>query len=330
MLDRRTFLQGTIGAACSAASLSATTSSADQPKPLVIDTHQHLWDLSKFKLPWLNDAPEVLRHTFHLAEYRQATRGLNVKAVYMEVFVDAAQLIAEAEHVIRLSRDAAGPTIGAVIGGRPESPQFAEYAGRFKSVKEVKGVRRVLHEAETPGGYCLGDEFVRSVRRLGEMGLSFDLCMRPSELADGLKLADLCPGTRFIVDHCGNADPKAFRTTKDDDAQPWHTVDEWKRGIDGLAKRPNVIGKISGIIARLPKGGEAGDLAPIVNHCLDAFGPDRVVFGSDWPVCLLGGTLATWVEMLRAIVSGRPAGQQRKLWSENAIRHYGLRLAVGD
>jgi predicted TIM-barrel fold metal-dependent hydrolase len=326
MIDRRTLLRSALRAACSAAGMSVLAKPNLEPEPLIIDTHQHLWDLAKFKLPWLGDAPEVLRHTFHVAEYRQATRGLNIKAVYMEVFVDAAQLVAEAEHVIRLSRDAASPTVAAVIGGRPESPRFAEYVNRFKGVKEVKGVRRVLHEAETPAGYCLGDEFVKSVRRLGELDLSFDLCMRPSELNDGMKLTELCPDTRFIVDHCGNADPKAFRPSKAGDEKPWHTVDEWKRGIDGLAKRPNVIGKVSGVIARLPKGGGASDLAPIVNHCLEAFGPDRVVFGSDWPVCLLGGPLATWVAMLREIVAARPADQQKKLWSENAIRHYGLRL----
>jgi predicted TIM-barrel fold metal-dependent hydrolase len=77
-------------------------------------------------------------------------------------------------------------------------------------------------------------------------------------------------------------------------------------------------------MARAPKGWTADDLAPIVNHCLDAFGPDRVVFGGDWPVCLLGGQLRQWVDALAAIISERPESEQRKLWSENAIREYKL------
>ena len=326
MFHRREFLQTTLGAACSAATLSTRESFAAESGPLIIDTHQHLWDVSKFKLPWLNDSPEVLKHTFHVAEYREATRGLNIKAVYMEIFVEPAQLVAEAEHVIRLSRDPSSPTIAAVIGGRPESPQFADYVARFKGIKEVKGVRRVLHESETPAEFCLEEQFVNNVRLLGGLDLSFDLCMRPSELADGVKLTELCPDTRFIVDHCGNGDPKAFRPLKEGEEKPWHTADEWKSAMDRLAKRPNVICKISGVIARLPKGGDASELAPIVNHCLGAFGPDRVVFGSDWPVCLLGGPLRTWVEMLRQITTSRPAADQKKLWSENAVRHYGLKL----
>jgi L-fuconolactonase len=77
-------------------------------------------------------------------------------------------------------------------------------------------------------------------------------------------------------------------------------------------------------VARAPKGWTADDLAPIVNHCLDAFGPDRVVFGGDWPVCLLGSPLRDWITALREIIAERPAAEQRKLWSQNAIRFYGL------
>jgi len=320
VMQRRTFLKSSAAMSVAACNLSATR--AAEPAPLIIDTHQHLWDLAKFKLPWLGGAPEVLKHTYHLTEYREATRGLNVKSVYMEVYVAPDQLVAEAEHVIELSR-VGKPTVGAVIGSRPESAEFAAYADRFKNVSQVKGMRRVLHEAETPPGYCLRPEFVKNVRLLGERGLSFDLCMRPTELLDAARLTELCPDTRFIVDHCGNADPTAFRQGKSD-AQPTHRVDEWKKGIDTLAARPNTIGKISGIIARLPAGGDANDLAPIVNHCLNAFGPDRVVFGSDWPVCLLGGTLQKWVEMLTQIIADRTAAERQRLWSSNAVRQYAL------
>jgi predicted TIM-barrel fold metal-dependent hydrolase len=323
VMQRRTFLK-TSAALATAAACSLQHTMAAEPAPLIIDTHQHLWDLAKFKLPWLSGAPEVLKHTYHLNEYREATRGLNVKSVYMEVYVAQDQLVAEAEHVVELSR-AGNPTVGAVIGSRPESVEFAAYVDRFKGVPQVKGMRRVLHEAETPIGYCLKTDFVKSVQLLGERGLSFDLCMRATELLDAAKLTELCPNTKFIVDHCGNADPKAFRSIKSD-VQPTHQVDEWKKGIDALAARPNTIGKISGIIARMPAGGDANDLAPIVNHCLNAFGPDRVVFGSDWPVCLMGGTLQKWVEMLTQIIADRPAAERQKLWSSNAATFYRLQV----
>ena len=90
--------------------------------------------------------------------------------------------------------------------------------------------------------------------------------------------------------------------------------------------RIDSFGVVTWNIAKLPKGGDAGALAPIVNHCLDAFGPDRVVFGSDWPVCLLGASLGTWVAMLTEIIAGRPESDRRKLWSENATKFYQLKF----
>ena len=327
-LNRRKFLQQTAGSAVVSSLLSstATTPAAEPKAALMIDTHQHLWDLSQQKLPWLETAPEVLKHSYRNEEYRAATLGLNIKAVYMEVDVAPDQHVAEAEHVIGLAQDGKNATIAAVIGGRVAAPGFASYMNKFKNNSLVKGVRQVLHVPETPSGYCLQEAFVRNVRLLGEMGKSFDLCLRPTDLRDGVKLVEQCPGTRFIVDHCGNPDLKSFRAARAGEEKPKHTADEWKRAIDAFAKRPNVIGKISGVIAGLPTGGDASDLAPAVNHCLDAFGPDRVVFGGDWPVCLLGAPLKRWVEFLTQIIASRPATEKRKLWSENARKHYALKV----
>lgn len=248
-----------------------------------------------------------------------------MKCVYMEVNVEPSQKVAEAEHVIAEAKRG-DPTIAAVIGGVPDAEEFPADPDRFRNVPEVKGLRRVLHDPEVPRGFCLQERFVAYAiaRRVRAEARPLYAAHR---VARRRQVGEQCRETRFIVDHCGNADPAAFRRSNASDAKPGHTVDEWKAGIDALAKRPNVLGKISGIIARLPKGGDAGDLAPIVNHCLDAFGPDRVVFGSDWPVCLLGAALRTWVDMLGEIIASRPADERTKLWSANAIRHYGLKIA---
>lgn len=291
--------------------------------PLIIDTHQHLWDLKRLKLPWLDGAPAVLKQTYGPKEYADATAGLNIRSVYMEVDVAETDQDAEAEYVIGLSK-LRNPMLAAVIGGRPASSRFTEYVKKHAATGVVKGVRQVLHNDNIPRGVCLADDFVRGCRTLGEHQLSFDLCMRPTELVDGAKLAGLCPNTRFIVDHCGNADPKAVRKFPGVTEKPWHEMDQWKRDMDRLAAEPNVICKISGIMARAPEGWMPEDLAPIVNHCLDTFGMQRVVFGGDWPVCLLGGKLMEWIDALTLIVNPRPEADRRALWSENAIRYYGL------
>ncbi|MEZ6109465.1 MAG: amidohydrolase family protein [Pirellulaceae bacterium] len=327
-LDRRRFVQGCAAAAAVVGSVQRPESAdADDSSKLlpIVDTHQHLWDLERFRLPWLEGAPEVLRRSYTPDDYRAAIEGQNVvKAVYMEVDVAPEQQVQEARHLIELCQSGKTPTVAAVISGRPNSAEFKAYITQFKKSPYIKGVRQVLHAPSADRGLCLEPQFVKSMRLLGELGLSFDLCMRPSELADGVKLASEVPGTRFIVDHCGNADPRAFLSDDVRGGERSHDPDKWRRDIDALAKRDNVICKISGIVARVPKSWDAEMLAPIVNHCLDAFGPDRVVFGGDWPVCKLGATYREWTTALRQIIASRPRGDQRKLLHDNAVRLYGL------
>lgn len=311
-MDRRRFL-GQTAALATAAGLTAS-SPADGPAMMpIVDTHQHLWDLSRFRLPWLAGAPKLNR-SFLMEDYRQATAGLDVvKSVYMEVDVEPSQQAAEADYVLELISGGGTPMAGAVISGRPASEGFAAYLARYRDRPAIKGVRRVLHAAETPRGHCLERPFIDGIRLLGNQGLSFDLCMRADELGDAAKLIDACPETAFILDHCGNASVRA------------RDLSGWKADIGRLAERKNVVCKVSGIVASAaPDPWTADDLAPIVNHVLDRFGPDRVVFGGDWPVCTLAATYRQWVEALRRIVADRPLADQKKLFHDNAIRVYRL------
>jgi L-fuconolactonase len=323
-MNRRQFLQ-----TASASALATSCSTLTPPDALIIDTHQHLWDRRKLKLPWLDGAPEVLRHDFLTADYQQAFAGLHVKAVYMEVDVATSDHIKEADGIVAQCRAGDTPTIAATIGGRPSSPDFESYLVRYTGGGIVKGLRQVLHGASTPAGYCLGSDFIRGVRALGRHGLNFEITIRPTELHDAAKLIRECPDTRFVLDHCGNGDPKAFNPRLGSGLKRSCKADEWKRGIDAVAaSRSDVMCKISGIVAFVPPGEwHAEDLAPVVDHCLDSFGPDRVFFGGDWPVCLLGSPVRGWVDALRQIISSRPAAEQRKLWSGNALRFYDLKAA---
>ena len=323
-LNRRQFLQTD-----AAVALTPNLSMAAESDPLtIIDTHQHLWDLDKFTLPWVagENEPAVLKRSYVTKDYVEATKGLNVvKAVYMEVDVREDLQVKEAEHVIALSKSDDHPTVAAVISGRPASENFKGYITKFKDTPEVKGVRQVLHVPSTPEGFCLGDQFVKSVQLLGELGKSVDLCMRPMELADGAKLAGQCSDTLCIVDHCGNADPKSWLPESRRDGQDvWHDIDTWKRGMEALAKQKNTLCKISGIIARAPKDWKAADLAPPINFCLDTFGPDRVIYGGDWPVCKVTAPYADWVKSLTEVIANRPRDEQKKLLHDNAVKFYGL------
>lgn len=313
--NRRQFLMASaaLAASTSAALLPAADDDAASSLP-IIDTHQHLWDVKKFRLPWIKEG-SPLAHNFLLKEYAEATRSLNiVKTVYMEVDVAPEQQIAEAEYVTALCRRPDTLMVAAVVSGRPASDTFGKYLDQLKGNTYIKGLRQVLHGEDTPAGYCLDRKFVQGIRQLGDRGLSFDLCMRPDELADGARLAAECPGTRFILDHCGNG--PVF--TKD--------RDKWRKGIAEVARQKNVVAcKISGIIAQAEgRKWTPDDLAAIIKPTLEAFGPDRVMFAGDWPVCTLGASYRQWVEALKAIVADRPAPEQRKLFHDNAVRIYGL------
>lgn len=321
-LSRRKFTQLTVAVTATTA-VQRESSAAQAGDIAIIDTHQHLWDLVQFQPPWLNGADAKIAAKHNTADYLAETTGLNiVKAVYMEVDVAPADQVKEAEYVLALIQSGKTPTVGAVISGRPDADNFANYMAKFKDNPLIKGVRQVLHAPSAPRGLCLQPQFVRSIQLLGEMDKSFDLCMRPTELSDGALLAEKCPRTQFIVDHCGNADPQAWRAKQKQTVEPIHEVNQWKRDLEKLAKLDNVCCKISGIIARAPKDWSADDLAPAINYCLDTFGPDRVVFGGDWPVCKLGASYADWVKALKEIVNTRSLVDQKKLFHDNAQKVY--------
>jgi predicted TIM-barrel fold metal-dependent hydrolase len=286
----------------------------------IVDTHQHLWDLSKFQLQWLSPP---LDRSFVTKDYLEATQGLNVvKAVYMEVAVPPQQRLQEARYVIELCRQPGSVTCGAVLAGSPAEEGFEQYIMQFKGSPHIKGVRGGFSSA----GQMSDKQVIRNLRRLGELGMRFDLNVAPASLAEAAQLASECPDTRFVLDHCGNADPVAFFPAGRTPPRPaQHSPEQWRRDIGKLAAKGNVICKISGIVSRVPGTPLAAeDLAPIINHCLDAFGPDRVVFAGDWPVCLRGMPLRDWVGLLKTVVAHRPKGDQRKLFHDNAVRFYAL------
>ncbi len=334
-MNRREFICGSMCGVAAMGSIGAmgprVLRAEEKPKAAgkrdyaIIDTHQHLWDLAKLRVGWLKgDNP--LNRSFVTKDYLEATAGLGItRAVYMEVDVEEDYLTAEADYIVDLCRRGDSPTVAAVIGGRPGEESFKPYIMRFKDSPYVKGVRQIARVSANGQHPYADKQFVAGVRLLGELGMRFDLCQPPTALPEAIRLVDACPGTPFFLDHCGNGDPKWFGTAGKNEA----ASRQWQRDVELLAKRANVVCKISGIVSSMPKGRwKPEELAPVVDHCLDTFGPDRVIFASDWPVCTLGGTLRAWVEALQQIVAHRSAEQQRKLFCDNAERVYGLAKKV--
>ena len=295
----------------------------------LVDVHQHLWDLSEFELPWLASVP-ALRDDYTMARYLDESSGFSVaKTVYMEVDVAPGLIGKEADHILAMCDANDNPMAGATLRARPGEGDFADHVARFADDDRVKGYRQVLQIPELGAGHCLSDAFINDVRTLGAQGKHFDICVRPAELGDGVKLADACPETRFVVDHCGNAHVEIVNGSLSPDVLDGgdmpHDADQWRRDMEALGARDNTLCKISGIIARLPEGKDAADtLAPTVNHCLDTFGPDRVVFGSDWPVCLLSAEYAEVIGVANSLIDQLSLDEANAIRGRNAKIFYGL------
>ena len=277
----------------------------------IVDTHQHLWDTSLFRYSWLASMPSLDR-SFRMPDYLAATSELNVvKSVHVEADVDEPYMLDETRHLFALADQPDNPLEGIVACGRPESEGFKAYLDKIAGHPKLKGIRRVLHTQ--PDDVGRGASFIRNVAALSSYNLSFDICVLARQLPIAIQLVSQCPDVVFILDHCGVPQIKEGN------------LDPWRAGITEIAKFSNVACKISGLVAYADLSRwTAEDLRPFVDHVIAAFGWDRVLFGSDWPVCTLSASYRQWVEALETITQGAGKIQQKKLFHDNAIRVYRL------
>ena len=279
----------------------------------IIDTHQHLWDLDRFHLPWLSGVP-ALNRSFRLDDYARAIAGTGVAAsVYLEVDLEESETLAEARYALRLAEAADNPVAGVVANGRPEAENFRAYLDQIAGHPALKGIRRVLHTQ--PDGLGETPRFTEHVGALAALRLSFDLCVRADQLGTALHLARRCPDVTLILDHCGN--PRVREGE----------LDPWRGRIRELAQCPNVACKVSGIVVNANRERwTAADLRPYIEHCIECFGWERVMFGSDWPVCTLAAPLGGWLAALESVLAGESEERRDRLFYGNAARIYRLDL----
>jgi len=277
----------------------------------IIDTHQHLWDLDLFQYSWLDSVP-ALNRSYRMPDYIAAAKGLNVvKSVHLEADVDEPYMLAETRHLLALADQPGNPLEGIVACGRPEREDFRSYLDKIAGHSKLKGIRRVLHTQPDEVGQ--GATFINNVASLASYGLSFDVCVLARQLPIAIQLVSKCPDVIFILDHCGVPQVKEKH------------LDPWRSYIAEIAEFPNVYCKISGVVAYAdPVRWTADDLRPFVDHTIARFGWDRVLFGSDWPVCTLSASYQQWVGALLTITQGAGELNHRKLFYENALRAYRL------
>lgn len=267
----------------------------------------------RFGYGWTAEFP-TLQGRFGLEEYREAAPADIHGTIFMEVDVDAGQSAAEADFFCQLANDPSNNLLGVIASARPESEGFEGYLDKIAHPKLV-GIRRILHTQ--PDGLSESPLFRENLRILGHRGLPFDLCVLQRQHGLALELVRACPGTTFILDHCGVPDIAG------NEAPHGSGFLEWAKGIRALAAEPNVRCKISGITAYAKEHQRTTEgLQPYIELVIEAFGPARCVWGGDWPVVNLGAGLNVWCSLSRELLSGLSPEEQHAVFSRNAAEFY--------
>lgn len=279
----------------------------------ILDTHLHLVDRSRISYPWIEGAGSLERD-WGLEEYAPiASQAGITRALHMEVDVAPADIEAETAMIANLAPRDDLAIAGIISACRPELDGFAAQIERAQAHDRIVGFRRVLHVV--PDDLSRTDLFRQNMRRLGQAGLPFDLCVLARQLPIAAELVDAAPETQFVLDHCGVPDIAGGG------------FDSWARDLADLARRENVAVKVSGLPAYAAKGWRAEDLRLWTEHVTACFGPQRMVWGSDWFVCTLGGGLARWVSASRELFAALSGAERTALFSQNAERLWNLRPA---
>ena len=270
----------------------------------ILDTHLHLIYQDRFTYGWLDNEP-ALNRQWTAEDYWAEAEGLGIRrALHMEVDVAETDMLDETSFALSIDPR----VVGAIANGRPEHAAFPAYLEQLAALGGVRGMRRLLQFR--PPELSQQPLFIENVRRLPDFGFTFDLCVKSHELALAEKLAVACPDVQFVLDHCGN--PKVAE-------KEWET---WAQPMARIAALPNVVCKVSGILANVTEGWQVEDLRPYVEHVIALFGWDRVVWGSDHPVVTEFASLTSWVAATRDILAGTSEDEQARLLHRNAERIY--------
>ena len=273
-----------------------------------IDSHQHFWRYSPQEYPWIGRGMEILARDYLPADLAAVAA---VSGVGRTVAVQARQSLEETRWLLSLADE--HPLIAGVVGWVDLRGQgVAAELARFADHPRLVGVRHVVQDEPDPR-FLVGEAFVRGVRELVRFGLTYDLLVYPRQLPAAVELAGLLPEQPFVLDHVAKPAIKAGE------------IDGWRRDIRLLASRPNVCCKVSGLVTEAAwRRWQRADFTPYLETVLEAFGPERLMFGSDWPVCLLSADYREVVGIVEDLFARLSGHERAAVWGGTAARFYGL------
>jgi L-fuconolactonase len=273
-----------------------------------IDAHQHFWQYDAQKHAWITDEMQAIARDFLPANLQPILKQYNFDGC---ICVQAEQNQKETAFLLDLANE--NPFIKGVVGWVDlKADDIDEQLAHYSLFKKLKGFRHMLQD-ETDRRYMLTDDFKHGISTLKKYNYTYDILIRNDQIKYATELVAAFPDQPFVVDHLAKPDVKNKK------------IDEWAKDIKALAKNENVACKVSGMVTEADwRHWQASDLTPYLDVVFEAFGIDRVMFGSDWPVCLVAGSYADMIAVPKQYVSKLSANEQAKFWGGNAAKFYQL------
>ncbi len=275
---------------------------------LVIDSHQHFWDLGRFEYPWMTSKLVPLHRNFLPSDLSPLMARAGVDRT---VVVQAHPSLAESRWLLGLAKENEF-IAGAVVWVDLTRSELEKDLDELQSHSRFKGVRHLI-ENEPDDAWMIRQDALRGFAELERRNLPYDLLVWPRHLKYVPILRDRCPRLKLVVDHI--AKPPIAQGK----------LDAWARDLETVAGLPNIWCKLSGLVTQADWNTvTANDLRPYIRHAIAVFGYERVMFGSDWPVCTLARTYQPVVEILREALGPISEEHGAKVWGRNAIDFYRL------
>jgi len=277
-----------------------------------IDAHQHFWRYTPADYPWIDDAMAGLRRDCLPDEAQREMAGAGVDAC---VAVQARQTLEETRGLLALA--AAYPAIVGVVGWIDlQAPDARRQLDLFADDPKLVGIRHIV-QSEPDDRFMLRPAFCDGIALLEEFGLAYDILIYPRHLPAATELAERFAGQRFVLDHLGKPDIRRGE------------LRAWERDIRALAACANVSAKLSGLVTEADWGAwTARDIRPYLDVAFDCFGAERLMIGSDWPVCTVAADYARVMAVISDYLADRPAQQRDAVLGGNAQRFYNLSVTT--
>lgn len=282
----------------------------------IIDTHIHLFDLNKFKYPWLDFFPQ-LKKNFLISDYFEVTQKFDIKSViFIETNVEECQAIEEAEYFTKICEKNKIP-MGIICYVDIFDDNFYSNIDEILKNQYIKGVRYVLHMDNIAPKTCLKEEFIDKIDYIGKKGLIFEICARMNELNDIYTLVKKCKDTQFVLNHMGNIDPNLFLNNTVDSNL---LIKNWELNIKKLSTLENLFCKISGLYINKTVTTEVCE--KIIGFCLDTFQQKKLIIGSNYPVSQEFFEINLWYNFLENLLKKYPEEFKENIFYNNSKKLY--------